>query len=81
MPARLLAVDDRQPPHPVLDHQRRRLVELHRRLAADQRPRGMLADRRSGSTPSAKTRTARSRSVTIATGEPAGSTITTEPTR
>ena len=35
----------------------------------------------SGATPSAKTRNARSRSVTIATGELPWSTITTEPTR
>src|SRR5680860_362920 len=39
-----IAIDDRQPPHPVLDHQRRRLVELHLRLAADQRSRGVVAD-------------------------------------
>lgn len=38
------AVDHGQAPHPMADHQRRRLVELHRRLAADQGPRSMLAD-------------------------------------
>ena len=45
-PDEALAVDDRQPPHPVLDHQRRRFVELHLRLAADQRTGGVLAYRR-----------------------------------
>ena len=76
-----VAVDHRQPAHPVLDHQRRRLVELHLRVAADQRPRGEIGNRRGGATPSAKTRTARSRSVTIATGASPWSTTTTEPTR
>ena len=30
-------VEHRQPPHPVLDHQRRRLLQVHLRRAADQR--------------------------------------------
>ena len=82
MPASRSSSDHRQPADPVLDHQRRRLLELHLRLAGDQRPRG--AARSIGvSEPasSASTRIARSRSVTIAAGTPSGSTMTTEPTR
>ena len=44
MPDQATGLDDRQAPHPMLDHQRRRLLELHLRLTAYQRPRGVLAD-------------------------------------
>jgi hypothetical protein len=47
-PDQAAAVDHRQAAHPVLDHQRRGLVELHVGVAADQRARGVVADRRRG---------------------------------
>ena len=80
MPSRRSSVDHRQAADPVLDHQGCGLLEVHLRLAGDERARGALLDRVSGSDSAARARTARSRSVTIAQGAPEPSMMTTDPT-
>ena len=44
IPARFVAVHDRQAPNPVLHHQCRGLLEIHVRLAGHQRAGRMLVD-------------------------------------